>query len=106
MKRFILTALLVGCLIVPIVVWGACGTRPNCGDCLTQETWEAELLCYWETDTSSNQAVFPVEAGGINSLLANVGGLFEDAGLFIWVVIGLPLGFYVIKRVIGLVPKK
>jgi len=107
MKRFIsVLALLMMFSVMPAVVLGACGTRPDCGDCLTQEPCEAELLCYWDTDTCYNQAVMTIDAGGVNSLLANVGALFEDAGLFIWLVIGLPLGFVVIRRVIGLVPKK
>jgi len=107
MNRFIsVLALLMMLLVVPAVVLGACGPRPDCGECLTEETCEVELLCYWDTDTCYDQPVISVSEGGINSLLANVGGLFEDAGLFIWLVIGLPLGFVVIKRVIGLVPKK
>jgi hypothetical protein len=105
-KAISVLALLVGLLVIPAITLGACGGRPDCGDCLSQETCEAELLCYWDTDTCYNQSVYPVEEAGINSLLANVGGLFSDASLFIWVVIGLPLGFYVIKRVVALVPKK
>ena len=107
MKRFIsVLALLMMLLVMPVVVSGACGPRPDCGECLTAETCEVELLCYWDTDTCYDQAVMSVDAGGINSLLANVSALFEDAGLFVWLVIGLPLGFVVIRRVIGLVPKK
>jgi hypothetical protein len=48
---------------------------------------------------------FTLEAGDITTMLAYVGNIFEDTGLLIWVAIGLPMGFYVIKRVIGLIPK-
>jgi hypothetical protein len=99
-------AVLVGVLVIPSVVLGACGPRPDCGDCVDQETCEAELLCYWDTDTCYNQAVITVNEGGINSLLANVGNLFSDASLYLWVIIGLPLGFYLIHKVLGLLPKK
>jgi hypothetical protein len=38
-------------------------------------------------------------------LLANVGVLFSDLWVIIALAIGVPLAFYVIKRVIALVPK-
>ena len=38
-------------------------------------------------------------------LLANVGTLFTDLWVIIALAIGIPLAFYVIKRVIALVPK-
>jgi len=39
----------------------------------------------------------------IDDLLAYVGGLFSDLAVVIVLVIGLPLAFWVIRRVIGLV---
>jgi len=130
MKRTLsVLAILVGLLVLPTMVLGVCGTRPDCPDCVAVETCEAELLCAWELcdqateelceaagctwniDTCEapycyDQEVMTIGPSGINSLLANVGGLFSDASLFIWVVIGLPLGFVIIRRVIGLLPKK
>jgi hypothetical protein len=39
-------------------------------------------------------------------LLAYAGALFTDLWLVIVLAIGLPLAFYVIKKVIGLMPKR
>jgi len=41
-------------------------------------------------------------------LLANVGDQFADAGTLaiVALAVGIPLAFYVIKKVIGLMPKK
>jgi hypothetical protein len=49
--------------------------------------------------------IFSLAAEDITAMLAYVGNLFTDAGLLIWVAIGIPLGFYVITRVMRLVPK-
>jgi hypothetical protein len=49
---------------------------------------------------------FTLSSENITSMLAYVGNIFTDAGLLIWVAIGLPLGFYVIKKVIALIPKR
>jgi hypothetical protein len=38
-------------------------------------------------------------------LLANVGVLFTDLWVMIALAVGIPLAFYIIKRVIALVPK-
>jgi len=38
-------------------------------------------------------------------LLANAGELFTDLWVLIAIAIGIPLAFYVIRRVISLVPK-
>jgi hypothetical protein len=43
--------------------------------------------------------------GDVGDLTAYVGTLFSDAWLVIALAIGIPLAFYVIKRVIALVPK-
>ena len=45
----------------------------------------------------------PLEAS--TDLLANVGVLFSDLWIVIALAIGIPLAFYVIRRVIALVPK-
>lgn len=44
-----------------------------------------------------------VDASFITASLAYVGQLFTDLTLLIYVAIGLPLGFWVVKKVIGLV---
>jgi hypothetical protein len=45
--------------------------------------------------------------GLVDALTANVGTQFADAGTLavVALAIGIPLAFYVIKRVIGLMPK-
>lgn len=49
---------------------------------------------------------FSLTEGNITSMLAYVGNLFTDASLLLWVAIGVPLGFYVIRKVVSLVPKR
>lgn len=44
-----------------------------------------------------------VDAGFITDTLAYVGGLFTDLNVLIVLVIGLPLGFWVVRKVISLV---
>lgn len=44
-----------------------------------------------------------VDAGFITASLAYVGQLFTDMSLLIYLAIGLPLGFWVIRKVISLV---
>jgi hypothetical protein len=45
----------------------------------------------------------PGSAG--TDMLANVGVLFTDLWVLIALAVGIPLAFYIIKRVIALVPK-
>lgn len=47
---------------------------------------------------------FAIDSSDITAMLAYVGGLFSDAKLLILMVIGVPLAFYVIPRVIKLAP--
>lgn len=49
---------------------------------------------------------FTLEAADITSVLAYTSSIFEDAQLLIFLALGLPVGFYVIKRMIALVPKR
>jgi len=43
--------------------------------------------------------------GAVDELLASAGTLFTDLWVVITLAIGIPLAFYVIRRVIALVPK-
>lgn len=49
------------------------------------------------------------EATTTNALLANVGGVsstvYDSVGPYLWIAIGVPLAFYLAKKVIGLIPK-
>jgi hypothetical protein len=47
--------------------------------------------------------ILTVSAGDITGLLAYVGGLFEDFNVLILLMIGLPLGFWIIRKVVSLV---
>lgn len=48
---------------------------------------------------------FALPINSVNSTIAYIGDLFTSIGGFIWLIIGIPLGFIVIKRVIALMPK-
>jgi len=48
-------------------------------------------------------AIITLPEGFVNDALAYVGQLFTDLNLVIILVIGLPLGFWVVRKVISLV---
>jgi len=50
--------------------------------------------------------LFTIPANALTSSTAYIGDLVTDVGPFVWLAIGIPLGFYVIKKVIGLLPKR
>jgi hypothetical protein len=50
--------------------------------------------------------LFTLPEGALASSTAFIGDIITDAGDFVWLAIGIPLGFYVIKKVIGLLPKR
>lgn len=50
--------------------------------------------------------LFTIPEGALSSTTAYIGSLVGDVGPFIWLAIGVPLGFYVIKKVIALLPRK
>jgi len=50
--------------------------------------------------------MFTLPDNALSSTTAYIGSLITDVGGFIWLGIGLPLGFYVIKKVIALIPKR
>lgn len=47
--------------------------------------------------------IIDVSTTSVASVLAHVSDLFTDLSVFIWLAIGLPLGFWVIYKVIGLI---
>lgn len=47
--------------------------------------------------------IITTDTSAVNSMLGYAGQLFTDMGVWIWVAIGIPVGFYIIRRVIGLV---
>jgi len=48
-------------------------------------------------------ALFTLPTDAVASTTAYIGDLLGSLGPFVWLAIGIPLGFYVIKKVIGLV---
>ncbi|GAI09263.1 unnamed protein product [marine sediment metagenome] len=44
-----------------------------------------------------------VNATSVDYVLAYVSELFTDLSVFVWLAIGIPLGFWVISKVIGLI---
>jgi hypothetical protein len=50
--------------------------------------------------------IFTLPSGALASTTAYIGDLMTDLGVFVWLAIGLPLGFFVIRKVISLVPKR
>lgn len=104
-KSILLSLAVVVALVVPMMVLGACGPRPNCDDCETEQTCEAEFLCYWDVDECLEQTITPVSSGDITTTASYVSGLFTDAKLLILLAVGVPLAFWIIKRSVAIAPK-
>mgnify|MGYP000070600105 CR=1 FL=1 len=49
------------------------------------------------------QALFTLPADAITSTTAYIGDIVDSLGPFLWLAIGIPLGFYVIRRVKSLI---
>ena len=47
-----------------------------------------------------------VDATSVSTTIAYISNLFADVQVFIWLAIGLPLGFWVIRKTIGLVSSR
>jgi hypothetical protein len=50
--------------------------------------------------------LFTLPVDALASTTAYIGSILTDVSPFVWLAIGLPLGFYVIKKIIALVPKR
>jgi len=50
-------------------------------------------------------SLFTLPANATTDMVANVGTLFSDLWLLIVAVVGIPFGFYIIRKVIALIPK-
>lgn len=104
--KILLTLSVVGVMVVPVITMAACGARPLCDECLTEETCTAKMFCVWDTgeEVCGDQAVITLAPADITTTLGHVSDLFASAKLLILLAVGLPVGFYVIKRVLRLVP--
>lgn len=50
--------------------------------------------------------LFTLPVDAVSSTTAYIGSIFTDAGAFIWLAIGIPLGFYVVRKVMGLLGRR
>jgi len=51
-------------------------------------------------------SLFSVPTGAVDGITFYIGDLLESVGPFIWLIIGIPLGFYVIWKVQKMFTKK
>ena len=47
-------------------------------------------------------AIIPITETFVSSSLAYVGQLFTDVSLLLYLLVGIPIGFWIINKVIGL----
>jgi hypothetical protein len=50
--------------------------------------------------------LFTLPTEALASTTAYIGDVFSGVGALLWLAIGVPLGFYVIKKVMTILPKK
>ena len=50
--------------------------------------------------------LFTLPTDALASTTAYIGDTFTDVGPFIWLAIGIPLAFYVIRKVASILPKR
>lgn len=131
LKQILSLFLLLGLLIVPVIVNAAAcgdGTYDGCTDCSTEALCIVEVPCWWEdctyatqepceaagctwvTDCSgafcNSQGMAVVESADITEIGSKAGSLSADLMVLIMLVVGVPLAFMMIKRAIGIMPKR
>ncbi|GAI09974.1 unnamed protein product [marine sediment metagenome] len=133
MKQIFALLLMLGLLVAPVVVGAVAvcgnGTYAGCTECASEELCVVETPCWWEDCTYAEQE--PCEAAGctwnidtcegaycnsqgmakilgvdIAEIGSKASALSVDLMTLIVLVVGVPLAFMMIKRVIGLMPKK
>ena len=131
-KQIFALLLLVGLSVVPVVSYGATcgdGTYLGCAECATETPCIAEVPCWWEDCTygtqepceaagctwnidtcegayCNSQGLAVVDAGDITEVGSKAGSLSADLMLWIMLIVGVPLAFMMIKRVMDFMPKK
>ncbi len=63
----------------------------------------ALAFAFVATPAFATSTIINIEEGMVSSILEYVGDLFSGVYLLVLLVIGLPLAFWVVRRVIGLV---
>ncbi|GAH91927.1 unnamed protein product [marine sediment metagenome] len=133
MKQIFALLLMLGLLVAPVVVGAVAvcgdGTYAGCTECATEELCGAETPCWWEDCTYAEET--PCEDAGcvwsidtctepycnsqgmakilgvdIAEIGSKMSALSVDLMTLIALVIGVPLAFMIIKRAIGIMPKK
>jgi hypothetical protein len=104
--KILLISAIVGTLALPVLTFAACGTRPNCADCVDEPTCISKVLCSWTGAACINQTISAISSGDITTTAGYVSGLFTDAKLLILLTIGVPLAFYIIGKALGIMPRR
>jgi len=50
--------------------------------------------------------LFTVSSSAVNGITGYISDLFSSVSGLLWLIIGIPLAFYVIHKIIGLLPKR
>jgi len=132
MKQIFALLLMLGLLVAPVVVGAVAecgdGTYAGCTECASEELCVVETPCWWEaceqgtqelceaagctwvTDCSgaycNSQGMAKVLGVDITEIGSKATALSVDLMALVVLVIGVPLSFMVIKRAIGIMPKK
>jgi hypothetical protein len=59
----------------------------------------------WGKSVKTMLTLFTLPDGALSSTTAYIGDFFESVSPFVYLAIGLPLGYWVIRKVISLIPK-
>lgn len=130
-KKILSLFLLAGLLIVPSIGYAATcgdGTYAGCTECANEGVCIVEVPCWWESceqETQelceaagctwnitctlpycNSQGMAVVESADITEIGSKAGSLSTDLMVLIMLVVGVPLAFMMIKRAIGLMPKR
>lgn len=79
------------------------GTLVTSGD--SGDTWTVQNTKDFSFKVWGGQTYVPLSLANMSSIVTYITDLFDAVGGFIWVFIGVPLGFVVIRRLIKLLPK-
>lgn len=51
-------------------------------------------------------ALITLPESAVTTTLAYVGTIFTDLGPFVWIALGVPFAFYIVRKVAGILPKR
>lgn len=130
-KQILSLCLLLGLLVAPVISFAATcgdGTYLGCAECANEGVCIVEVPCWWESceqETQelceaagctwnitctlpycNSQGMAVVGSADITEIGSKAGSLSADLMVLIMLVVGVPLAFMMIKRAIGLMPKR